>query len=186
MKFTLCLIVGLALIQLTSFSQSADCPKPSSESMRKLCSQVGQRFPDEDESSKYNYLFQSTLERMACVEKIDSEEVIIKKVQSFWNKYFNDCKCFTDDFIMAGGNILKYAVQHDFDLFFYEVIKRYKLNLNFIDPVDGKTVLDFADHEYKRVKQLAPDSERTKALKKLYDYLRNNGALYAAELPGKN
>jgi hypothetical protein len=152
--------------------------------MRSLCGQVAERFPDEDEDSKYNYLFQSTLERMACVEKTDSEEVVIRKVQSFWDKYYSECKCNRDDFVLANRNILKYAAQHAWDEFFI-LIKQYKLNLNVIDPVDGKTLMDFVDHEYKRIKQIAPDSDRTKSLKKLYDYLRSNGALYAVELSSK-
>jgi hypothetical protein len=150
--------------------------------MRTLCDEVRGRYPDEEETSKYNYLFQSTLERMACVEKTDSEEVIVKKVQAFWNKYFNECKCFKDDFVMIGGNVLKYAAQNTFEEFFYEIFTRYKLNLNFIDPADGKTLLDFVDQEYKRIKQIGPDLQKTKVLKTLFDLLRTNGALYASEL----
>lgn len=102
-------------------------------------------------------------------------------MQAWWNKYKYQCKCIQDDFVLALGNILKYAAQHNFEEFFY-TIKKYELDLNFLNPRDGKILLDFIKIEHDRVKEADPGYDRTKSLQDLYKRLRSYGALHKNEI----
>ena len=182
-----CFIVIFLSLLITniSFGQSKDttCFRPSSQQILVLCGYVKGQVRDEDENSRYNFLWQKLIEQMSCVDYLnDNPETVKRKVQIWWNKYHDDCKCSRSDFVLTNGNILKFAVQNTFEEFIFSVIKDYKLNLNFIAPADGETALDFAKDEYERIYKLNPDHPRTKNLQKIIKLLRDNGALYKSEL----
>jgi len=163
-------------------SSKEDCPKPPPSVFSILCSQAENQAAVSDETSPYNYLFEKTIEEMACVNRqIDNDSVIRVKVQTWWNKYHNDCHCNRANFVLADGNLLKYAAQQRFEEFF-EILKKYKLDYNFVDPADGNTLLDFVFAEWQKAKDAKSDSQKSFSLKRIHDFLRKNGALYKREL----
>lgn len=72
----------------------------------------------------------------------DSEEEMYRKIREVWTLYEDRLVCDTIAFSLVGGNILKAATVSRNEGFYNAVIK-WGVNLNRIDPVDGKTVLDF-------------------------------------------
>jgi hypothetical protein len=112
----------------------------------------------------------------------DSGIVIQRKVQEWWNRDKYGCKCDRTNFTVANGNILKFAVQTNFYEFFYFAIDEFNLDINFIDPSDGLTVLDFAKQQLTKKMQYAPDHPNTLGTKKIFDKLQKSGARYAKEI----
>ena len=55
---------------------------------------------------------------MSCVDLTkDSPETIRIKVQCMWKKYYAEFGCDDTGFLVPQGNILKYAVNQEFELF---------------------------------------------------------------------
>jgi hypothetical protein len=184
-KIFLILLIQLITV-VTAIAQNAekDCLKTDKEFFLDLCAYVDNRGKDNEGDGRNFHYYQTFMEMTACVIESDPDSIRIKKVQSWWNKY--DCKCNRTNFTIYSGSILKYAVQTSFDSFIYKIINFYKLDINFIDHSDGKTVLDFAKKEYDRLYNLSKDHAKTKSSGKIVDFLRSNGALYASELSAKN
>jgi antitoxin component YwqK of YwqJK toxin-antitoxin module len=160
-----------------------NCPEPLASRISALCGSVDGQYEDEDEESRYNYSFEKELEALACVDlKKDSPEEAKKKVQLWWNKYHDNCKCEKINVVLWGGNILKYAISTRFDGFIYSITKTYQLNLNFIDPKDGKTALDFAIEEYEVFKKNNPTHSLVKRMESMIKLLKDGGAKRAREL----
>lgn len=142
-----------------------DCPKPKDSMFTQLCAEVGSMNPD----------FHTTLRKMACADvKKDSPKTLEEKVSSLWEKYREDFGCDSTGFPIEMGNVLKYSVYNRFSGFVDSVVKQYNLDINFKDPADGKTVLDFIKEETARSQRMANSKERVKELEELYKHFRVN------------
>lgn len=105
----------------------------------------------------------------------ESEEEMYQKIREVWSKYEDCFNCYT--LTLNGENVLKGAFAEAFPNkeFLLTVIK-WGVNLNHIDAVDGKTVLDFLQDKMKT------DSYKESFYRTYYMILKENGAKHAAEI----
>ncbi len=173
---TICL---LFLLSFTIKAQTADCncPKPKGGKFVYFCTMV------ENQDSQYK----KELLQMSCVDHIkDSPETIKAKVQCMWKKYYVEFGCDDAGFLVPQGNILKYAVNQEFEYFVDGVVEEFGLDINLKDPADEKTLLDFVLDEVKRYKKNPEYQEKVKELEKIYNHLKFDlYALHASELTSK-
>jgi len=142
-----------------------------------LCGLVSSQNRDPD-SGLYEY--QSVIYAASCVDPAaETPEDIRRKVQAFWVRYSDHLRCNTLNFSPSNGLLLKFAVARSSDRFLRDAVQVWRVDLNRIDPVDGKTVLDFIEDELVRNQQ--PAIQRR--LRRYYGMLREAGAKHRRELP---
>ncbi|HKZ67310.1 MAG TPA: hypothetical protein VJ111_13180 [Chitinophagaceae bacterium] len=190
-------ILAICLLLITAFTSHAqqpiidcNCPTPKEGIFYEFCYLV------EDKDINYK----QELMEMSCVDlKTDSKETINAKVNCMWEKYYHEFWCGDFGFPVPQGNILKYAVNQEFELFIDALVEEFGLDINIKDPADGKTLLDFVTDEIKRYKRyISTDnganskeiiefwSAKVKELESIYDHLKNDFyALHANELASK-
>lgn len=158
-------VVGILLVFQGEVSLAAECSKKIDE--KELCSAIEQKTKDETDSY-YNYVYDRLIEEAACVTEDDKKVEIAKKVNSAWNMQIKSISC------RGGLNILKIAVEEKFNVFIEDATKTWKVDLNHIDEVDGKTVLDFVQDAL--TKDINTDNEKT--LRKYYEMIRFAGGVH--------
>jgi hypothetical protein len=157
-------------------------------SMKDLCSDIYNRRNDIDEKSNFGYLYERDLWEMAGADPDkDDTTTAIKKIQVFWTKNKTKCTCDVIGFPLSRGNILKFAVNYNLVEFIQDLAGVYHLDINFLDPVDGKTVLDFTADLITKLKNKNIDNKAEIAgYQKIYKTLKEKyGALHSYELHGK-
>lgn len=174
---SLCLFLTATLF---SYAQTGDCdcPKPKGGKFVYFCTLV------ENEDVTYKDL----LMEMSCVDvKNDSREKIKAKVSCMFKRYYDEFGCDNTGFLVAQGNILKYAINQEFEYFIYGVAEDFGVDLNMKDPADGKTLMDFIADEIARYKRYTVmkeyAAEQVRYLQRNYNILKKDYyALHAAEL----
>ena len=83
---------------------------------------------------------------------VDDLETAKLKIQAWWNKYKSKCKCDSVNFTVPNGNLLKFSINQSMPDFIDTLVSNYGLDINFIDPADGKNVLDYLNDEIERFK----------------------------------
>lgn len=157
-------------------ARSRECP--SMDGLSQICSIVEAQDPEKDSNTGNTYAYQTYIQQAACADpKRDSEEEVKKKIRGLWNKFKDELICDVPSFTAPKGNLIKYAIQRRFEDFIDDVID-WGVDLNRIDPLDKRTVLDYVDYELERKKGSAVESE----LKRYKENLRKAGAKYAREL----
>ncbi len=156
---------------------STNCPEPTQDNITRMMVHISQGSLSEHD--EMNYSFEEILWKISCADPDkDTEDDARPKIQKMWNKYGREMKV-TNVFGMADGkNFLKYLAEK---MILQDVLSKYKLEINFIDPADGKTVLDFV----KQMQQVfsSPELESLREyLKDLHDYLKKYGAKEAVNL----
>jgi len=128
-----------------------DCPPPTINDYKAICAHIATRAKDNQNNYYFtDYAYEKKLLQMSCADlDLDSEEIVKKKLQFFWNKYKTKCKCDSLDFILSNGNILKYALSQKMPEVIENLADTYGLNINFIDPADGLNLLDWINKEMK-------------------------------------
>ena len=165
--FALCL---LSAITFTSYAQQpaavdCNCPTPKGGKFLNFCILV------ENKDVQYK----EELLQMSCVDLTkDSPQTIRAKVQCMWRKYYAEFGCDDTGFLVPQGNILKYAVNQEFELFVDGVVEEFGLDINIKDPADGKTLLDFVLDEVKRYKKDPRYQDKAKELQRIYNHFRND------------
>jgi len=132
----------------------------------------------------YVYWYEKTLWEISCADpKRDTFEEAKAKIQCMWNKYKELLACDVPGFDISNGNVLKYAIAKSFPDPVLDTPKTYGLDINFKDPVDGLTVMDYIQKELKRYQQ-NPSAypSQIKDLTRVYEILRSRGAKHAHEL----
>ena len=128
-------------------NEVCDCPEPERIDYAKICAYSRDKRVAEEESP-VDYLFQEILLKMSCVDlKNDSQETIIQKVNCMWNKYRTKFACDSLEFGVPNGNVLKFAMNFNFADFVYYMGDYYNVDFTFVDPADGKTLLEYLDKE---------------------------------------
>jgi len=148
---------------------------PNRAKLKNLCMLISGRV--KDSSGKNKYLYQSKFQEAGCVQASDSEEVKAQKIREAWVKYEDDLKCNSTQFDVMDGHLLKYAVSYKFDDFLDEAIK-WKVNLNKVDAIDGRTTLDYIKYQIERNKGNALEEK----FQIYYDKLKAAGAKHKSEL----
>lgn len=157
-------------------AEGPSCPNPNS--LKNICIFVDSRTKDPKPQGDYIYTYQRKILEAACADpEKDSEEKIAEKVQAAWLAGQDNLKCKSIQFDASGGNILKYAVSSKFDLFLEDAIY-WKVNLNRIDEVDQRTVLDYIQIQIEKHK----GTNIVSKLQHYYKILREAGAKHKSEL----
>ncbi|MGA9211119.1 hypothetical protein [Kaistella sp.] len=105
----------------------------------------------------------------------DSEEEVNRKIRQVWSEYEDCLTCDTIAFSLRGGSILK-AAHVSGNATFYRTVIKWGVNLNRIDPVDGKTVLDFFRDELNK------NPPGIEFYRVYYNVLKEHGAKHASEI----
>ncbi|MGE3611039.1 MAG: hypothetical protein AB7I27_15720 [Bacteriovoracaceae bacterium] len=157
--------------------KAGGCPKL--DGLRNLCDFVSTKMEDKRDDSPYIYLYEKTMYEASCsdIEK-DSLEVVQKKMQKLWNENQKLFKCTAGELDVMNGSVLKLAVRTLSFGFFDAVISEWKLDLNYIDESDNRTVLDYIEYEIKRTE----GSDIEPRLRMYYEVLRKKGAKLRREL----
>ncbi|MGV4413336.1 MULTISPECIES: hypothetical protein [unclassified Chryseobacterium] len=113
--------------------------------------------------------------KAAGVTPEDSEEEMYRKIRKVWNEYEDCLTCDTIAFSLIGGSILK-AATVSLNKDFYNTVIKWGVNLNRIDPVDGKTVLDFIQDK------IATNPPNIDFYEAYYLVLKQYGAKHAADI----
>ncbi|HMI79296.1 MAG TPA: hypothetical protein VK484_10915 [Ferruginibacter sp.] len=176
--------VGVCLLLVVMFNTHAqqtaadcNCPTPKGVKFLNFCTLV------ENQDSRYK----QQLREMSCVDLTkDSPETILAKVQCMWRRFFAEFGCDDSGFLVPQGNILKYAVNQEFEYFVDGVVEEFDLDINLKDPADGKTLLDFVLDEVARYKKNPEYQKKAKELQEIYDHFKFDlYALHANELTSK-
>lgn len=142
----------------------------------------------EEGEARFSFNFQRGLWDMACAfPSYNSFEVGKLKVQLMW---MNNRESFYGNRIInsaaLGLNIAKVDASNLTQRFMFEATRRYHLDMNFIDPADSKTLLDFIrDRINFELKHESPYEDRIYDYERAYYQLRKYlDAKHAAELKG--
>ena len=157
---------------------------PTAEQFSNVCVSIYQKsrahFPDSGASFSYK----ENIWKMSCVRPNDSKEVIVEKLQCMWNKYRELFRCYGYPTSIASDmNVIKFSLDTGFTPFIYESVKKNKLDMNFIDPTDGKTILDFVQERTIYISNSFPiDVPKLEEYKRIYILLKDNGAKHAKDI----
>ena len=146
---TFCLLLATVFTSQAQEKQNdiCDCPEPERVDYAQICSYSKDQ-KRAIEPSNLTYLFEQKILEMSCVNlKNDSQETIIQKVNCMWNKYKSNFSCDSLGFSIPNGNILKFTLNFNFADFIYYMGDYYNVDFTFVDPADGKTLLEYLDKE---------------------------------------
>ena len=158
-------LITLSLLFLLSFTLKAqttstvdcNCPTPKGGKFLNFCTLV------ENQDPRYK----KEILQMSCADPLkDSKETIRRKVNCRWGKYYSEFGCDDTGFLVPQGNILKYAVNQEFELFVDGMVEDFGVSINMKDPADGKTLLDFTLDEINRYKKYPDFKKKQRSLKK--------------------
>jgi hypothetical protein len=100
-----------------------------------------------------------------------------------WTKYRTSFSCDYPGVKVPRGNITKLSLDTGFSIFIFDAVKNYKLDMNFKDPSDGKTIMDYINEEIQTYKKSTVDvSAKIKEYENLYRLLEAQGAKHSKDL----
>ena len=176
------------LIALSSQAQEkkaevCDCPQPTRMDFLILCKDVYERKPSSEES-ELAFKYQQALWRMSCAkEGVDDMEIASKKIQCMWNKNRELFSCDYPGMMVPKGNITKLSLEASFPDFLITTVKDYKMDMNFKDPQDNKTILDFVRDKIIQMKKAPVDmTMKIQEYERLYKMLQEHGVKHAKDL----
>ncbi len=188
MKTTLARLIITLFCSLQLVAQEVkddcDCPEPTKEQFSKVCVSIYQKSGAHDPTYA-SFSYQENLWRLACVDPAkDSKAEKARKIQCMWNKYRTLFRCYGyPTSIASDANVIKFSMDTGFTPFIYESIRYNKLDMNFIDPADGKTPLDWMQERITWIQNSHPvDVRKLEEYKRYYKLFRDNGAKHANEL----
>mgnify|MGYP002633082825 CR=1 FL=1 len=162
-----------------------NCPKPSKENLNNVCVGIYVKMDARDPDSDFNYSFQEELWKISCAKPgIDILETARIKIQLMWNENREYFRCYGyPNSIATDKNVTKFSLDSGFTTFLVEGVRKYQLDMNFIDPEDSKTILDYIEKREKEIRNSPPvDTPRADQYKRIYNLLRSNGAKHGSEL----
>ena len=151
----------LALLPFAALAQQC----PNGERLANICMTMSSM--SRDAGGELNY--QKLVMQAACVADSGDEATTSRKVQQMWSRYQDKLVCSNTRFDVQDGSMLKFAVSMRNEDFLFDAACMWKVDLNRIDPSDGRTVLDYTFDEYIQHQ----DSVIGKTLKSYYDLLRH-------------
>ena len=177
-------ILTLCLLLTTAFASHAQQPKPDCDCPKPI---EGKFVQIETMVENQDLDINKALMEMSCADpKKDSPAIVKAKVKCMWEKYYAEFGCNSTGFLVANGNILKYAINQEFEYFVDGMVEEFGISINMKDPSDGKTLLDFVLDEINRYKKDKNYQYKVPELQRIYDHLKNEYyALHANELVNK-
>lgn len=176
------LIIAFASQAQDKKAEDCNCPKPSQKQFTTVCNSIYAK-KDAIEGSQFGFQFQEDLWEMSCAKVgIDSPEQAKRKIQCMWNKYKEEFRCDGhSDVTLDNANVLKFSVDTGFSEFLFAAVKKYELDVNFKDPTDGKTILDFVEAQLKYYRN-STFTSKANEYQRTYDLLIKYGAKRAKDL----
>ena len=165
--------------------EACECPPPTKDGIAGVCIHMLQRYESDNPESKLGLSYQIRFLKLACADPVkDSKDVIRAKLQTMWNKYRESFRCINfPNSVATDLNITKFAVDIGMDVFIHEAVRRYKLDMNFLDPADKKTVLDFViEQEALTLKSFPVDTSRLEDMRRVRKMLEEHGVKRAKDL----
>ena len=167
------------LRNLENVSKQLNVDCPGQVNAADLCAAVSSQHLESNPSQNTRYAYQTKIYRAACVNsRVDTPEIIQAKIQNFWNRFHHQLNCSSVDFTVRNGHILKLAVERNSRDFVNDAVRKWKVNLNHLDPSDKKTVLDYIEAEI--VKSRGTNLEPV--LQRYFTLFRSNGAKFSREI----
>ena len=163
--------------------EDCDCPEPTKEQFSNVCQNLYDKEPAYDENGPVGYQYQADLWEMSCADlKKDSKEIAWKKIECMWNKYREKFRCYNTSSAANERNILKFSIDSGFTVLISEFVK-HNFDVNFKDPADNKTILDFIKDEINSISNTPPvNNAKITEYNRLYNMLLKNGAKHAKDL----
>lgn len=183
-------IITFWLLLATAFTSQAqekkiedcNCPEPTKQQFTSVCQAIWDKEMYEG-SGPFGYVYQELLWKISCANPNESLELAKIKIQCMWNKYGQNFRCYNTMSVANERNIAKYSVDSGFTVFISEAVKKYNLDMNFKDPADGKTVLDFLKDQIEIISNTPPvDETKIVEYKRLYNMLKTYGVKHAKDL----
>ena len=159
------------------------CPDPDRVDFNELCDNIHTKKVSSDES-ELSYKYQEYLWKISCAKDgVDNLETARKKIQTMWNKNRASMSCDFPGQSVPRGNIAKASLETNFSYFLFEAVRDYKLDMNFKDPVDNRTILDFIKDQIALFKKSPTDMNLSiNEYEGLYKLLKDNGAKHSKDL----
>nr|WP_315197477.1 hypothetical protein [uncultured Flavobacterium sp.] len=187
---TICiLLVNLSTIYAQEAASAKtdvyDCSEPTKDDFKSICTSMYQRYEAHNQDNGLGFSYQEELWNISCATPgIDPLDIGRTKIQKMWIKYRQNFRCYGfPSTIATDMNILKFSLDTGFTSFIYEVVKKYKLDVNFIDPADGKTILDWIKEQEELIRKRPPiNTLKADEYQTIYKMLRTNGAKHSSEL----
>ena len=161
------------------------CPPPTKEEFSRICSDLYARDESETSGTGLSYAYQEKLWKISCaIVGKDNIDVARKKIQNMWMENRQNFRCYNyPTSIATDKNITKFSLDTGFTGFISEGVKKYKFDMNFLDPSDNKTLLDFVFEQEQEIRKTIPiNTERADEYNRIYKMLVENGAKHSWEL----
>lgn len=126
-----------------------ECPVPTDGQLNQLCIHMDVNLDDEETGMP---LYLLTLQRISCAEN-DPEPLAKIKVKKMWDNNAERIKCYLRSLSLANHNILKYAIHKSHADFVRDLVQTYNVNVDFVDPRDNKTALEFCKEKLSSLEQ---------------------------------
>ncbi|TDP00711.1 hypothetical protein [Flavobacterium sp. 245] len=167
-------------------TDSCDCRHQITElDIALLCFNVEDMYEADEPEKGFTFAFEESLWKMSCaVPGVDTREEAIMKVQCMWNKYRERIRCYVHPTSIAvNKNITKFSLDINNTVFIYQAVRKYNLDMNFLDPADNKTFLDFVEEREEYFRTITPvDITKADEYQKIYQLLKTHGAKHCREL----
>lgn len=157
-------------------------PLPDEITLSGICGLVSSQIPLRDphqDAPAARYLYQYQLQSLAEIRVGDTPELIASKMQAYWRENNHHLTCDTSGFNVPNGYLLKFAVARRSDQFLNDMLRVWRVDLNWVDPADGRTTLDYIRDERQR----SPSPAVIRVMDRYYRNFRAAGALHREELP---
>ncbi len=174
------LFILATLVSAQSANAQARPPDPFDDpGITNLCAAVANPLAELDPyHPSILYRFESHIFHWAGVTPIDSESQMSAKIRKFFDGSGSRLVCNQANFNPRNGNIFKLAIARQSNRFIDDVV-RWSVDLNQVDAVDGRTVLDYIRDRRAAVGE---GSSFGQTLGRYYNKFRAAGAKHASEL----
>lgn len=130
-----------------------NCPKPTPDIFKQFCDEivVGLEGPSGVYIKGFQFNYEKRLWDISCVKPTDTEETAKNKVRLMWSKYKKDFICDENGFGIGPKSLLKYSIYQNFPDLLETLLMTYEVDVNFVDELDNKNVVDYINDEIKRL-----------------------------------
>ncbi len=151
---------------------------PLSGDLKAMCDCISiHEKPTLADREHFDYGFEKRLMDFAGADVTkESRESATDKISRWWDKYKTLFRCNTMSFNLEYGSILKFAVAHGYAPFLETIVGTYQMDINYIDPVDNRNMLDYVNDDLqKAIKTQGETHSLVKVLKEYKELLENLG-----------
>ena len=165
--------------------QEFNCEAKENDNFTDICLDLYRRVESNNPGGNFIYTYQEKLWKISCaIPREESLETARLKIQLMWNQSKANFRCdgFPDS-VFSGANITKFSADTGFTALIIELVRKYQLDMNFIDPKDKKTPLDFFKNQEELIRKNPPvNTDKADEYQRIYKILKTNGAKHSWEI----